>query len=226
LHGIKPIRRNKKMPITLSDALLFTLKWEGTVFTDHPLDPGGATRYGVIQSRYDQYRVSRKLPKQSVNKITKKEYEDIYDKYYWDPVHAQWLDGTLGLVLFDTAVNLGVAGCLSRLQALLKVEITGNWTDSISEKIHSADQTDLALKLCQLRIKKRYNRIKQRPDQKVFLKGWLNRDNDLIKKVKSMAGITSMSENELTELDVEEPDISDIIDEKDLEIIYELDEDK
>ena len=60
------------MPIKLDEALIFTLKWEGSVFTDHPLDPGGATRYGVIQSRYDQYRVSKKLPKQSVEKISKK----------------------------------------------------------------------------------------------------------------------------------------------------------
>ena len=40
------------MPITLKEALVFTLAWEGG-FTNHPLDPGGATNYGVIQSRYD-----------------------------------------------------------------------------------------------------------------------------------------------------------------------------
>ncbi len=30
------------MPITLSEALVFTLKWEGGFF-NHPLDPGGPT---------------------------------------------------------------------------------------------------------------------------------------------------------------------------------------
>jgi hypothetical protein len=80
----------------------------------------------------------------------------------------------------------------------------------------------VALKICQLRIKKRYDRVKQRPDQKVFLKGWLNRDNDLIKKVNSMAGVTVLSEIE--EFDIE-PDLDDISAE-DLEIIYDLDEDR
>jgi hypothetical protein len=32
--------------------------------------------------------------------------------FIWDPVRAQYVDGTLGLVLFDTAVNLGVGGCI------------------------------------------------------------------------------------------------------------------
>jgi lysozyme family protein len=207
------------MPIKLDEALIFTLKWEGSVFTDHPLDPGGATRYGVIQSRYDQYRVSKKLPKQSVEKISKKEYTEIYDQYYWDPVRAQYLAGTLGLVLFDTAVNMGVGGCLSRLQAILKVPITGKWTQAISDKIHDVDQTDVALKLCQLRIKKRYDRVKQRADQKVFLQGWLNRDRDLIKKVKNMVGISSLSEDEEFE-----PDVTNFITEEDLKLIDEFDE--
>jgi lysozyme family protein len=218
----KTYKEKNKMPITLEDALIFTLKWEGTKFTDHPLDPGGATKYGIIQSRYDQYRVANKLPKQSVNKISKKEYTDIYEDYYWEPVRAKWLDGTLGLALFDTAVNLGVGGCISRLQAALRVPITGKWTQEISDVIHQADQLKVALKICQLRIKKRYDRVKQRPDQKVFLKGWLNRDNDLIRKVNSMAGVTILSEIE--ELNIE-PDIDDIS-EEDLEFIYDLDEDR
>ena len=73
------------MPITLKEALVFTLAWEGG-FTNHPLDPGGATNYGIIQSRYDEYRKFKGLAKQSVKFISKSEYEEIYDKYYWDPV--------------------------------------------------------------------------------------------------------------------------------------------
>ncbi len=216
------------MPITLEEALVFTLKWEGTKFTNHPLDPGGATRYGIIQSRYDQYRISHKLPKQSVNHISRFEYQDIYNDYYWEPVRAKWLSGPLGLTLFDTAVNLGVGGCISRLQAVLGVKITGKWTEDISDRIHKVDQTEVALKICQLRIKKRHHRVKQRPDQKVFLKGWLNRDNDLIRKVKSLAGMSVLSDVEeldIDELNIEEPDVHDIVSDEDLEIIYDLDED-
>ena len=185
------------MPITLQEALVFTLKWEGG-FSNHPLDPGGATNYGIIQSRYDQYRKSKGLSTQSVKFISKAEYEEIYDVYYWDPVRAQYVSGPLGLALFDTAVNLGVGGCISRLQASLKVPITGKWTQAISDVIHSADQTAVAINICKLRIAKRYARVKQKPSQTVFLKGWLNRDNDLLKKVKSLAGVTSLAVDEFS----------------------------
>ena len=183
------------MTITLSDALKFTLKWEGG-YTNIPQDPGGATNFGVIQSRYNQYRDSKKLPRRSVKEITEAEYTEIYDVYYWTPVRAEYLDGTLGLVLFDTAVNMGTAGCIRRLQASLKVPVTGSWTQAISDVIHDVNQTDIALNICKLRIAKRYARVKQRADQKIFLKGWLNRDNDLIRKVKSMVGLLSVLEDE------------------------------
>lgn len=192
------------MPITLSDALQFTLKWEGG-YSNHPKDPGGATNFGIIQSRYDEYRKFKGLPLNPVKNITVAEYTEIYDKYYWDPVRSQYLDGTLGLTLFDTAVNMGVGGAISRLQKALKVPITGKWTQAISDVIHDSDQTAVALEICKLRIAKRYARVKQRPDQVVFLRGWLNRDNDLIKKVKSMVGIKSLSVDDFSyDFDAEE----------------------
>lgn len=192
------------MPITLKEALVFTLKWEGG-YSNHPLDPGGATNYGIIQSRYDQYRATKGLSKQPVKNITVAEYEEIYDKFYWDPVRAQYVDGTLGLVLFDTAVNLGVGGCISRLQSSLKVPVTGRWTQAISDKIHSSDQLQVALNICRLRIAKRHDRVKKAPSQVVFLRGWLNRDNALIVKVRSMAGMTAQAVDEFSyEFDVDE----------------------
>jgi hypothetical protein len=88
---------------------------------------------------------------------------------------------------------LGVGGALSRLQSSMKLSVTGKWTQNISDNIHEANQLDLAINICKLRIAKRYARIKQRPDQVVFLKGWLNRDNALLRKVKSLGGISAMS---------------------------------
>jgi len=206
------------MPITLQEALLFTLKWEGG-YSNHPLDPGGATNFGIIQSRYNEYLKSKGQGPKPVKFITKAEYEEIYDKYYWDPVRAQYVDGTLGLVLFDTAVNLGVGGCLSRLQSSLKLPITGTWTQNISDNIHSADQLAIALNICKLRIAKRYQRVKQNPTQKVFLAGWLNRDNALIVKVKSMVGIKSMSVEEFAY----DFDSDDVLGEFDQNLLDELD---
>ena len=206
------------MPITLSEALQFTLKWEGG-YTNHPKDPGGATNFGIIQVRYDEYRKFKGLRLNPVKNITVAEYIEIYDKFYWDPVRAQYLDGTLGLALFDTAVNMGTGGAISRLQKALNVPITGKWTQAISDVIHQSDQTAVALTICKLRIAKRYARVKQNATQKVFLKGWLNRDNALLKKVKSLAGVTSFAVDEFSN----EFDDEEIQNEFDQELLDELD---
>jgi len=211
------------MPITLSEALVFTLKWEGG-FTNNPLDPGGPTNFGIIQSRYDQYRNSIGQPRRSVKDITVAEYTAIYDQYYWEPVRAKWLDGTLGLALFDTAVNMGVGGALRRLQISLEVPLTGTWTQAISDHIHESDQLDIALNICKLRIAKRYERIKERPDQKIFLNGWLNRDNDLIKKVKSLGGMSIKSLENDDELEFDPEEIYNSIDPNVLKELDRLDD--
>lgn len=213
------------MPITLEEALVFTLKWEGG-YTNDPLDPGGATNFGIIQKRYDQYRKSKGLNKQSVKFITKAEYVEIYEDYYWKPVRSEYLQGPLGLALFDTAVNMGVGGAISRLQASLKLPITGKWTQSISDVIHSADQTKVALNICKLRIAKRYARVKQRPSQRRFLRGWLNRDNDLIVKVKSLAGLLPLSVEENFGYDFDIDEISKEFNDDYLKEISVFDEDE
>lgn len=211
------------MPITLEEALKFTLSWEGG-YTNDPLDPGGATNFGIIQSRYDQYRNDEKKPKQSVKLITKQEYTEIYEKYYWEPVRAKFVSNPLGLVLFDTAVNLGVGGCIARLQASLKVPVTSKWTQAISDNIHTSDQTKVALNICNLRIAKRYARVKQRTDQKKFLRGWLNRDNALIKEVKKISGIMSLSFEEDFQYDFDSDEILKMFDQVLLDELDNFDE--
>ena len=74
--------------------------------------------------------------------------------------------------------------------------------------------------ICNLRIKKRYDRVKQAPSQKVFLQGWLNRDKDLINKVKSLAGLaTQFDFEDLSEIDID-------FDQNVLDQIEKYDEDK
>lgn len=204
--------------MTFKEALVFTLKWEGGI-SNHPKDTGGLTNMGILQTEYTAWLAEKGRPNKSVRDITRQEMEQIYTEYYWKPIRAQYVTDPLAQVLFDTAVNLGVGGCTRRLQIALGVKATGQWTQDISDRIHKVDQLKVALEICRLRIAKRYERIRKRDDQKVFLKGWLNRDYALIKEAKRLAGIASLSveedEGEDTLIDFYGSDLLDELDAED-----------
>jgi lysozyme family protein len=210
------------MPIEFEDALKFVLKWEGG-FTDHPKDPGGATNKGITQRVYDDYKKSKKHPQMNVKHILDFEVKEIYETRYWDLVRAKWLKDPLGLVMFDTAVNFGPAGAIRRLQKALKLKITGTWTQEISDVIHTCDARMVALEICKLRKIWRNFRVKQNPSQKVFLNGWLNRDNDLINEVNKLTGVQVFDFDYAV---IDEPNSEIIFDESELLKIAEEDDDE
>jgi lysozyme family protein len=199
---MKIISKEKiKMPVKFEDALEFVLKWEGG-YSNHPDDLGGATNKGITQKRYDQFRLSKKHPIMNVKFILDYEVKEIYETYYWDVVRSKYLQAPLGLVMFDTSVNFGPAGAIRRLQKALNVPVTGLWTEDISDVVHKCDGYKIALSICNMRKAWRLYRVEKSPKQKVFLKGWLNRDNDLIDKVEEMQKLKILSE----EIEVNTPE--------------------
>ena len=100
---------------TFQAALAFTLSAEGAD-TNDPNDPGGLTRFGISQSRH---------PEVDVSNLSLAQAQRIYLREYWQPLHGDQLPRELAFVLFDTAVNVGIARAVSMLQTALGVEIDG-----------------------------------------------------------------------------------------------------
>lgn len=173
------------MNANFPECLKFVLKWEGG-YSNHPDDPGGETNMGVIQSIYDSWRKSKGLPHASVKNITKDEVTAIYDENYWSASRAKWMQSPLDLVVFDTAVNMGVGKANEFLSTALGLTPTMKWTQAMSDKIHDANQLALAFAICHQRSIFRIRRVLNKPSQNVFLAGWTNRDEDLMKKVIAM----------------------------------------
>ncbi|MBS1722726.1 MAG: hypothetical protein JSS66_06925 [Armatimonadetes bacterium] len=163
---------------TFDDCLKFVLKWEGG-YTNDPADSGGATNLGIIQTEYDRFRKEKGLAKRSVREITMDEARTIYDTKYWQASHAKWLAAPLNLVVFDTAVNMGVGRACQFLSTALGLEPSLTWTQAMSDKVHTADHLKTALAMAAQRPFYRIKRILEKPSQKVFLAGWTNRDREL-----------------------------------------------
>ncbi len=140
-------------------AMKYLLKAEGG-YSNNKYDKGGATNFGITQKTYDLYRKKRGLVIQPVINITKQEAYEIYYSEYWVLSGADKIENfSLALVLFDSAVNHGL----------------GN-----AKKLFEKSKGDVNTFL-NLRREKYKAIVKNNPSQKIFLKGWMNRIDNLNK---------------------------------------------
>ena len=137
-------------------ALKFVLKWEGG-YVNNPNDKGGATNKGITQYTYNNWLKSHCLQPRDVKFITDDEVQQIYYKNYWLKAGCDKMSPKFAILAFDTAVNMGV----SRVQQFMKA---ANWTDI--DKFFNARE-------------EKYKEFAKYGNQKIFLKGWLNRLNSL-----------------------------------------------
>ena len=144
-------------------ALNFVLKWEGG-YVNNPHDKGGATNCGITQYTYTNWLKSFGLSFKDVKTITKDEVEQIYYKNYWLKAGCEKMSPKFAVLAFDTAVNMGLA----RVNQFLKAS---QWKD-IDKFIQSR--------------KKKYEEFAKYGNQRIFLKGWLNRLKDLENFIKTI----------------------------------------
>jgi lysozyme family protein len=171
--------------------LRFVLKWEGGVSND-PADRGGLTNRGITQATYDRYRRAKGLPLQSVVKMTEPEMREIYYRFYWLPVKADEFPYPLALAVFDTGVNMGVGTAIKLLQRAINdllpkvrwVAVDSVLGEQTLRAAKSLDPKRLALQLCARREERYYAIVRANPTQQKFLRGWLNRLNDLRRSIQ------------------------------------------
>jgi lysozyme family protein len=83
---------------------------------DHPDDPGGETKFGISKRSYPEINIAA---------LTLDTAKAIYKKDYWDRVKADKLPLELRFVLFDAAVNAGVAQSIKWLQRAVRAQADG-----------------------------------------------------------------------------------------------------
>lgn len=161
-------------------ALPLVLKYEGG-FVNDPDDRGGATNKGVTQKVYDFYRVKKGLEKQSVKFISNSEVENIYYNEYWVPAKCNELSNKVAVAHFDTCVNSGIkrgSKILQKAAGVLDDGVIGNQTMAAVKRY---SDTILMNKYLDERVRFLNIIVEKNPVQVKFLRGWLNRVNNLRK---------------------------------------------
>lgn len=194
------------MPNNFSIAHKFTAKWEGGE-SDHPDDGGGLTKYGVslkflgglsgTQSNRDVLeRMGIRLPitRQVIYDLTRDQAASLFRWQFWDKLRLSLIPLRPAVVLYDAAVNSGPAQsvklaqrgynrCVAYGQPLVVDGIMGPATRAAMQL---AD-TDKAL-TAMLDAREAFFQtiVANNPSQQVFLRGWINRVDDLRRYVRGL----------------------------------------
>lgn len=194
------------MADNFSIAHKFTAKWEGGE-SDHPDDGGGLTKYGVslkflgglsgTQSNRDVLeRMGIRLPitRQVIYDLTRDQAASLFRWQFWDKLKLGLIPLRPAVVLYDAAVNSGPAqsvklaqrgynSCVAYGQPLVVDGIMGPATRAAMQL---AD-TDKALS-AMLDAREAFFQaiVANNPSQQVFLRGWINRVDDLRRYVRGL----------------------------------------
>jgi len=159
-------------------------------YVNHPDDPGGETNKGVIQRTYDAFRKAKGLALQSVRYITDAEVREIYKKEYWDRIGGDKLPPGVGYVVFDGAVNSGVAQSVKWLQRALKEyglypgKVDGVAGQGTIEAVNSVNDHDALIAKI---IARRNAFLRALKTWKTFGKGWAARVANVLKRGQAWA---------------------------------------
>ena len=186
----------------IKNLIPFILKWEGG-FANDPTDRGGATNKGVTIATYESYCKKKGLPRPSVadlKHISDDNWRDIVKTMFWDKWRADDIQSQkVANILVDWFWASGIHG-IKKPQALLGVKVDGIVGNKTLSAVNFADPEELFGAIYQERVKfltaivansvaayeKKIGRKATEAEllkytQKRFIKGWLNRLQDIKK---------------------------------------------
>lgn len=160
------------MKYTFDQYFEWLMGWEGEVYENDPDDPGGETKFGIDKSTHRDV---------NIKKLTRAGAKQIYYDFYWLPVGADKLPPKTAWVVVDAGVNCGKDTSVGWLQKAVGTTVDRR-VGPITLKAAKDFKDDYALALTLLlRREEYYRNLGKQMRYKKYLRGWLNRNNDLHK---------------------------------------------
>jgi lysozyme family protein len=139
-------------------------------------DSGGLTKFGIDQQSH---------PEVDIENLTVEEASLIYRREYWEKAHCYEMQWPLSQVQFDGAVNTGIGQQMKFLQRACEVNADGAWGPNtrraMNEAVEQLGAVAVAKHCCDQKEVFYRRLVEMKPHTARFLKGWLNRLNDLRK---------------------------------------------
>lgn len=151
--------------------------FEGSKFTDHKSDAGGATRYGVTQGLYSVF-LGQPVSKEQVRWLTRDlAIEIIYSEFVWKPKLFHVEDPLVKLCAIDFGINSGAVRGVRSLQyaAFPGPPYDGVMGPKTAAAVNMRHPDQMRRDMLAYRVRFIGKLITAKPSQSVFAAGWANR---------------------------------------------------
>lgn len=156
----------------------FIRKWEGKSFVNDPDDKGGATKWGVTLKTF-QKAFGKNKTAEDLKNITEEQWDTVCRKYYYDKMHADEIENkSIALLCVQMCWGSGTQTAIKKIQNCLGCKADGVVGPITLGKLNAINSADTFRKLWSMRYVWLCN-IASVGNNKKFLRGWLNRLNDI-----------------------------------------------
>lgn len=138
-------------------------------YVNNPNDKGGPTNWGITQATLSRWR-GKSVTAADVKALTRDEARRIYRKTYYEDAGIDKLPEALQAQAFDINVNGGLKPILARL--------TGYFGATLQEIVDFLGPKTANIMLSAARVEYYRQITNNRPANKTFLLGWLNRAHE------------------------------------------------
>lgn len=146
---------------------------------------GIPTNYGVNQKTYDSWRSQKGLAPKSVKEINANDSYVFYDDEFYKRPKYDKLPEDIQFNMFDMGVNISPKRATELLQGVVGSKVDGtvgkNTRKAVKAYIDENGANELNVELLRKR-QEYYNTLADsNPEKAIFLNGWTNRVNDILK---------------------------------------------
>lgn len=184
----------------------FTLSWEGGE-TDDAADRGGFTKFGVStaflndiastqagRDVLDRMGVILPVTRNTIRNLTESLAASLFRWQMWDALKLDLIPLRPAVVIYDAAVNSGPRqsvkfaqrgynACVAYGQPL---DVDGILGPATRKAMQQADTDKILMSMLDQRETFYHDLVAAKPSQEVFLRGWLNRVDDLRRYVRGL----------------------------------------
>ena len=152
-------------------------------YVDHPQDRGGPTNFGITQSTLSRH-LGRPASADDVRRLERSVAAEIYRREYFEAPHIDALPDRIQSFVFDAAANHGPGRAICFVQQVCNeagfgpLALDGQCGPRTRQAAAEADRMMgdwLLAALVEERREFYFALVERHPEQRVFLRGWLNR---------------------------------------------------